>query len=158
MTAARVTLRRMGAADVEDFLAATAPAYAAERAVADHVGEAEAAARARTQTDRLLSQRGDTPGHHFAAVVDTATGDRVGGVWFFLDAETREGFVYYLTVSPPCRRRGFARAALSEVEAAARAAGCRTLGLNVFAPNAAAIALYAGAGFAAVAQYMNKRL
>ena len=96
MTAARVTLRRMGAADVEDFLAATAPAYAAERAVADHVGEAEAAARARTQTDRLLSQRGDTPGHHFAAVVDTATGDRVGGVWFFLDAETREGFVYYL--------------------------------------------------------------
>jgi GNAT superfamily N-acetyltransferase len=44
------------------------------------------------------------------------------------------------------------------IEAAARAAGCVRLALNLFTPNRGAIALYEQTGFAAVTQYMNKRL
>ena len=152
-----VALRRMSAAEVEAFLAATRPAYAAERAVADHQPLPAATARAAAQTDQLLPRRGDTPGHRFEHIVDAA-GAVVGGIWWGVDAALGEAFVYYLIVDPPQRRRGHARAALAAVESAARAAGCRTLGLNVFTPNRGAIALYERAGFAAVAQYMNKPL
>lgn len=151
-----VTLRRMTAAEVEAFLAATRPAYAAERAVADHLNDAAALAFAREQHAGMLPQGGDTPGHCFEHIV--AASGVVGGVWWYVDASRGEAFIYYLAVDPAQRRRGHARAALAVIESAARAAGCRTLGLNVFTPNAGAIALYERAGFVAVAQYMNLRV
>lgn len=52
-----------------------------------------------------------------------------------------------LATHPGHRRRGLGRACLAAFEAAARARGARTAHLEVAADNAAALALYGGAGW-----------
>ena len=156
MDAASIALRRMSAAELDAFLEALLPVYAAERAAADHVPLAVATERAHEQVRRLLPRHGALGGHHFAAVV--AGTETVGGVWYHLDGRSGDAFVYNLTVLASHRRRGYASAALALVEAEARAAGCATLALNVFAPNAGAIELYRRAGFGVASHHMNKKL
>ncbi|MFP5512799.1 MAG: GNAT family N-acetyltransferase [Alphaproteobacteria bacterium] len=56
-------------------------------------------------------------------------------------------------VEPDSRGQGIARRLLSALEDAAAAHGCRGLRLEVRADNAAAIALYAGAGYRRFAVY-----
>ena len=154
--AVAVALRPMTAAEADAFLADIAPAYAAERAVADRISLEAAHAFVREQHAHLLPQGHATPGHQFHAIV--AAGETVGGVWFACAGAGGEAFLYNITVAPQWRRRGHARDALALVEAEARAAGCTRLGLNVFPPNRGAIALYEHSGFATMALYMNKRL
>jgi ribosomal protein S18 acetylase RimI-like enzyme len=95
-------------------------------------------------------------------VAERATADHVpaevGGVWFWIDVENKQGFLYNITVFPRHRRRGFASDALVLIEEMVRAAGCTALGLNVFSSNDAAIALYRKVGFSAVSSYWNKPL
>jgi ribosomal-protein-alanine N-acetyltransferase len=55
-----------------------------------------------------------------------------------------------LAVEPAARRRGIARALITAAMAAARAAGAEAMFLEVAADNAAALGLYAAAGFADV--------
>jgi ribosomal-protein-alanine N-acetyltransferase len=57
-----------------------------------------------------------------------------------------------LAVAPRARRRGVGAALVEAVAGAAAAAGARRLFLEVAADNAAALALYRGAGFAPVGQ------
>jgi ribosomal-protein-alanine N-acetyltransferase len=52
-----------------------------------------------------------------------------------------------LAVHPEARRRGLGRALVAAFEAGARRAGARAAFLEVAADNAAALALYAGAGW-----------
>lgn len=63
-----------------------------------------------------------------------------------------EAEILTLAVAPAHRRRGCARALLDGLVAAARGEGVRALFLEVDAGNAAAIALYGGAGFARIAR------
>jgi ribosomal-protein-alanine N-acetyltransferase len=62
-------------------------------------------------------------------------------------AAADEGEVLALAVAPERRRRGLGAAALAALEAALRAAGARRLFLEAAADNAAALALYARAGW-----------
>ncbi|SIQ23110.1 ribosomal-protein-alanine N-acetyltransferase [Paracoccus thiocyanatus] len=55
-----------------------------------------------------------------------------------------------LAVAPEARRQGLASALLAEFAATSRARGARAAFLEVAADNAAALALYAGAGWEAV--------
>ncbi|MDE2005662.1 MAG: GNAT family N-acetyltransferase [Rhodospirillales bacterium] len=61
-----------------------------------------------------------------------------------------EGEILTLGVAPAMRRRGLARALMRAALAEATARGAGTMFLEVAADNAAAVALYAGLGFAAV--------
>lgn len=61
-----------------------------------------------------------------------------------------EGSVDSVAVDPAFRRRGIAGALLEALEASARETGLRSLTLEVRASNAAARALYAGAGYVPV--------
>jgi ribosomal protein S18 acetylase RimI-like enzyme len=154
--AAHVKLVGMTEAEAAGFLETVLPPYIAERAAADHVSSDEAERVARALHAQLLPGGKAGPGHTIAWIV--AEDQPVGGLWFYLDTSNREAYVYNITVFPQHRRRGFARGALTLVEQAARDAGCRTLALNVFAPNKGAIALYRKLGFSAVSMHMNKAL
>lgn len=61
-----------------------------------------------------------------------------------------EGYITNVAVSPAFRRRGFARALLGEMQRRARVQNLSFITLEVRASNAAAIALYEGAGYARV--------
>jgi len=62
-------------------------------------------------------------------------------------AQAGEGEILTLAVRPQARRRGIGRRLLSDLESALRTAGARQLFLEVAADNAAALALYASAGY-----------
>lgn len=153
---ASVRLAAMTESEVAGFLETVLPPYIAERAAADHIPNEEAERSARVQHAQLLPGGKAAPGHTIAWIV--AGEEPVGGVWFFIDSANREAYIYNITVFPQHRRRGYASGALALIEEAARQSGCRRLALNVFAPNAAAIALYRKLGFAAVSMHMNKAL
>jgi ribosomal protein S18 acetylase RimI-like enzyme len=140
------------------FMEAVFPSYVAERAAADHVSLEMAEQYARVQLARLLPDGHLTVGHRFLRVLSTDSGQGVGDVWFWIDSENKQAFLYYIAVLPEHRRRGFASAALVAIEEMVRAAGCISLGLNVFSSNHGAIALYRRLGFCTVASYWTKPL
>jgi ribosomal protein S18 acetylase RimI-like enzyme len=148
----------MNQAQFTGFMAAVLPSYVAERAAADHVSLEMAERSARTQLARLLPDGHLTVGHRFLRVLSTDSGHGVGDVWFWIDSENKQAFLYYIAIVPEHRRRGFASAALTAIEEMVRAAGCISFGLNVFSSNHSAIALYRTLGFCIVASYWNKPL
>jgi ribosomal protein S18 acetylase RimI-like enzyme len=154
----RVTLEPMTQAHFADFMEAVLPPYVVERAAADHVGLRTAEQYARRQHARLLPDGHLTAGHRFVRVLATDSGQVVGGVWFWIDDENKQAFLYYISILPEHRRRGFASSALIAVEETVRAAGCVSFGLNVFSSNDGAIALYRKLGFRTVSSYWNKPL
>jgi ribosomal protein S18 acetylase RimI-like enzyme len=154
----QVRLEAMTVAQFAEFLEAILPPYIAARSAADHVSLAEAERFARDQHQKLLPAGQLSPGHQFHSIVATDMPGPVGGVWFHIDAERRQAFLYNITIFPKWHRRGYATAALSLVEEAVRSAGCAVLALNVFAENAGAAELYGKAGYHRVSSHMNKRL
>ena len=148
----------MTQAEFSDFMEVILPPYVAERAAADHVSTEVAEQYARDQHARLLPDAHLTAGHRFLSMVSTNSAQPVGGVWFWIDVENKQAFLYNITVFTQYRHRGFASDALGLVEEMVREAGCVTLGLNVFSSNDAAIALYRKVGFSAVSSYFNKVL
>lgn len=152
----QVSLEPMNDAQCEAFLEACLAPYIADRAEADFVSLAEAEQFARGQHARILPQGRLTVGHRFLRIM--AGAEPVGGIWIYTDPQRREAFLYNIMIEPDRRRQGFATAALTAAEELLRSEGCRVLGLNVFATNAAALALYHRLGFRTASSYLNKQL
>ena len=146
----------MSAADYAAFSAAHLGPYAADRMQADHFTQEQADEFVRAQTAQTLPQGQETPGHRFFNIV--ADDVCVGSLWIFHATGARDGFVYDIVVEPQHRRRGHAGAALELAAQLLREEGCEVLGLNVFAHNPGARALYEKLGFAVKSSYMNKPL
>ena len=70
----------------------------------------------------------------------------------------RHGYILVLYVLPEHRRRGIATALLKTAQAWAQARGDRQIGLQVFADNAAALALYRKLGYQPQAFWLTKPL
>ena len=139
---------------------AEAQEYASENVLAGYWAGDEAIDRARKSHRLLLPQGASTAGHHFCHVVDPKNGERVGAIWWFEDREgsSPRAFVYHILVEPRWRRRGYASAALTEVETQARALGMVAVGLHVFAHNPEAVRVYERLGFRTASLNMLKLL
>lgn len=149
-------LQIMSEAAYAAFMQAHFAPYAADRMQADFLTREQADAFVRRQTADTLPQGRATPGHHFYDII--AEGRAVGSLWLRHAPGEREAFVFDLLIQPQFRRRGHAGAALREAQRLLRDAGCEVLGLNVFAHNPNAQALYAKLGFKVASSYMNVRL
>lgn len=108
----------------------------------------------------LLPQGLQTPGQFFVNLQDADSGAPVGTLWW---AESdgpggREAFVYNIVIDEAARRRGFARAALTELERVAREHGVHHVGLHVFGHNHGARRLYDELGFQPTSITMRKIL
>lgn len=71
---------------------------------------------------------------------------------------TPQVFIAYMAVEPHARRRGIGHALLAAVEGLARQRGVDYVSLMVTEDNAAALGLYAGAGFATERRMLTKRV
>jgi len=120
------------------------------------------AEQARQYTERqwqsLLPEGQVTRGHSFLELIATGTDEAVGCAWLFVDVELSCAFIYELFLDEQQRGRGLGRASLDALERLALDQGAATLGLNVFADNTRARALYETTGFSAVSTDMIKRL
>ena len=154
----RVVLQPIAAREFDAFFSHMHAQYVGERMHADGLDRDEAEALVAEQRRTTLPQGIATPNQHLLWGVDDADDRRIGLLWLALDARYRQAFIYQIFVFEALRRHGYGRALLDAAEAFARSRGARTIGLNVFAPNRGAIALYESAGFAATSQHMSKPL
>lgn len=93
-------------------------------------------------------------------VRDASTSEKVGTLWFAVrsGAAGRDIWIYDIEILAPFRRMGYAASALGAAERKAAGLGAERVWLHVFGHNAAARALYEGAGYSPSAIVMSKRI
>ena len=123
-----------------------------------HGGWSHEDARAKAEKDMAQSfPKGQVqPGHHLFHLVDDASGERVGLLWYREDV--RGVWLNQVTIDPAKRGRGLGREAMALLEEEARRLGAPRVELNVFGGNEAARSLYRSLGFREDAVVMSKPL
>ena len=133
---------------------AEAEAHYARSAAASGQSAQDAARTAADVYARLLPDEYATPDHHFWYAYD---GDRrVGFLWIHVTRGT--AMVHNVAVEPDLRRQGYGRAIMLAAERWCHDNGLTRIGLQVFAHNSGARALYEQLGFSETARIMAKDL
>jgi len=155
-----INLRAMTADEFTDYLARTAPEYAAEKVKAGNWSEEEALQKAQETYAQLLPQGVATPDNYLYTIVEEASGQPIGIIWMaaIQQGAKRLGFIYDLYIEEAARRHGYGQAAMLALEDAARAVGVATLALHVFGHNHGAQALYTKLGYEITNLNMAKAL
>ena len=145
---AGLELRRMTDQEFESFLSGNVEEYAGELAAAG-MSEEAAARQSREQMAELIPDGQTSPGmHFFTAWADQAP---VGSLW--LCTQDPMAFVYDVVVEESRRRQGYGAAIMNAGARWCRDRGHRVLGLNVFAHNPGARALYDRLGYRVTQDY-----
>jgi ribosomal protein S18 acetylase RimI-like enzyme len=142
------------------YLESAVAGYAQDNVSAGRWPEVGALERSREDFDSLLPQGLATPEHFLYEILADEGGPAVGCVWVHIERKhgATSAYVYDLEVDPAFRRQGHAERALRALEAIAVAAGAGGIGLNVFADNVGAQALYRKLGYVATNFNMRKAL
>lgn len=117
--------------------------------VPDHIARERVDASVRD----LLGDGAPAPGTALFAIHHDGTD--VAAVWM---RAQDPAWVHSVEVAAPYRGRGHGRTAMLAAENACRAAGARSLGLNVFVANTPALRLYASLGYTPVTRHFTKPL
>jgi ribosomal protein S18 acetylase RimI-like enzyme len=141
---AMTTLLPMRPARYAAYLESAITGYAQDNVSAGRWTEVGALERSREDFASLLPQGLATPEHFLYEIMAHEGGPTVGCVWVHIERKfgVVSAYVYDLEIEPAFRRQGHAERALRALEALAVAAGAGGIGLNVFADNVGAQALY----------------
>lgn len=154
------TLRPMRGETYPAYVETAIRSYADENVAAGRWPPVGAVERSREDFESLLPRGLDTPDNFLFEIVEGEQGPTVGYVWYAL--ERKHGacgaYIYDLEVKPEHRRAGHARRALKALERLAAQSGASSIGLNVFANNVGAQALYRELGYAPTNFSMRKPL
>ena len=142
------------------YLEAAIEGYAQENVSAGRWPPVGAMERSREDFDSLLPLGLDTPENFVLEILDEEAGAVVGYVWYKLERKhgSCAAYVYDLEVKPEHRRKGHAWRALKALELLAAESGATSIGLNVFANNIGAQALYRQLGYSPTNVNMSKPL
>ena len=158
-----VCLRRMTSSEFDAFAEYSARDYANDLMHNQGLDAASAAAQARREFLDMLPDGVDTDSN--ALMVVEADGRSVGAIWYLYEVTdgVRHAFLNDFIIAPDERRKGYASAALAEMEAEASAHSCAEVRLYVWNGNLPGLNLYAGCGYSTFRRtddgiYMNKKL
>lgn len=158
-----VLLRKMTLAEFDVFAEYSIHDYANDLMVNQKMDEATAAEQARNEFAGLLPDRMDTPDH--ALMVIEADHRPVGMIWYLFEETDgiRHSFLSDFIIAPSERRKGYATAALDEMEKDAACHGCSECRLYVWNGNRSVVNLYRKCGYSTFRQtdaglYMKKIL
>jgi ribosomal protein S18 acetylase RimI-like enzyme len=131
------------------YVGAAITGYAEENIAAGRWPPVGAVERSRAEFESLLPQGLGTPDNFLFEIVEEENGPIVGYVWYALERKHGScgAYIYDLEVKPEKRRQGHAYRALKALEPLAVKAGATSIGLNVFASNVGAQALYRRLGY-----------
>jgi ribosomal protein S18 acetylase RimI-like enzyme len=135
--------------DFQAWLTQSIPAFALGNVEDGRWTLAESIERSKEAHAALLPQGLQTPGQFFVHLHDALSDECVGTLWWGEAPKggALEAWVYNIEIEETARRRGFARAALLELEGVVRARGIRQIGLHVFGYNQGARRLYESLAF-----------
>jgi ribosomal protein S18 acetylase RimI-like enzyme len=154
-----IQLEPMTQVEFDEWLPTAIVEYAHEHVVDGRWSDEEAVEKSRAEHEKLLPQGLATPEHHFWTITRSSDRKAVGLLWVQMMQTPRpHAFVYNIEVYPDFRRRGYAEAAMMELEVVARQMGAETIRLHVFGHNAAARPLYVKLGYEPTNIVMAKSL
>ncbi len=150
----------MRPASFATYVEASVAAYAGDNVRAGRWDKAGAVERSRADFASLLPQGLDTPDNFLFEILEREHGPVVGFAWLALERKHAPvtAYIYNIQIHAAHRRKGHAFRALRALEAKAAAAGAQSIGLNVFAFNVEAQALYRKLGYATTNCNMRKPL
>jgi RimJ/RimL family protein N-acetyltransferase len=142
------------------FRAHLARHYAGDKVDVGTWSPGEALGRAEGELAGLLPDGTATKGHHLYEITDPSTSEVVGTLWLAVQGggAGRAVWIYDIEIFAPHRRKGYAKKALRAAEREAAELGAGRIELHVFGHNAAARALYEGAGYSPTSIVMSKDL
>jgi GNAT superfamily N-acetyltransferase len=143
-----LTLRPMTAEEFVEFTDGEVEGFA-EELVSAGMEREQALERSQTMMGELLPTGLESPGMGFH--VAEVAGQPVGDLW--LSTKDTMAFVYNIEVRPEQRRRGYGAAIMNAAAIRCRDLGHPVLGLNVFAHNPNARALYDKLGYRVTHDY-----
>ncbi|MGV6858113.1 MAG: GNAT family N-acetyltransferase [bacterium] len=142
-----VRLVEMEEGDFRAYLEALQQRYAQSIAASWGVGMETAETFSSHQLATLLPEGRNTRFHSLRKICVQEI--VVGEVWFS-QQPVSAAYIYDIIIDSKQRRQGYASAAMAEVEAVVREAGCIALSLHVFAHNPEAQALYEKLGLSVI--------
>lgn len=144
----------------EAYVERSIPEYAAEHVRAGNWEESQALAKARASYDELLPDGLATKDHFLYEIEGESDEGTAGLLWFAVDrnGSRPKAFVYDLFVEETCRRKGYAREAMLDMEARLRAMGVTRVALHVFGHNPGAMSLYRAIGYETTDLIMAKEV
>ena len=153
-----IRLEPMDEATYLAWRATTVRDYAEEKVESGNWPASDSLERSERTFAELLPDGRSTAGHELRSMIND--GERVGYAWFVPEDKPfgRVAFIYDFAVDPAHRRKGYAQAALAEIETYAREHGCIGVELHVFGGNVGARQLYLRAGFVETNVTMLKRV
>lgn len=150
----------MGRDRYATYEAAAITGYAHDNIAAGRWEREGAIERARADFEYLLPRGLDTPDHFLFEIVDGHEGPVIGFAWLAIERKygPPSAYLYDIGIDAAHRRKGHGMRALRALEDFAAGAGAATIGLNVFANNNGAQALYRKLGYVPTNFNMRKRL
>lgn len=153
-------LRPMTVAEFDQYKQVSIPEYATEKVKSGDWSEAESLDISSHEFNRELPEGLNTSDHFLCTLVTESNQLNVGILWYAIEqrADHKVAFIYDISIHPQHRRQGHATRALTALEAKTKAAGIKSIGLNVFGFNAQAYDLYKKFGFKPASIRMYKTI
>ena len=118
-----ITLRKMTGEEFQRFKADSIADYAKDLKTGEDFDEEDAFANAREVFEDALNDGPDTEGQYVMTIEDAESGRTVGRIWFFFEEADggRQVWLSDFAIREEERRKGYASAALAEMERMAKA-------------------------------------
>ena len=150
-----ITMRKMTDTEFLRFKEYSVTDYAADLVRGERLDKEQALKKAEAEFSGMLPDGPDTADQFLMMLQDAKTGEEVGWIWFFYE-ENEKGikqvFLSDFLIYEYERRKGYAAAALHEMEQKAKADGRTEVILYVWEHNVPGFNLYQKCGYTAVQQ------
>ncbi|MGF6174528.1 GNAT family N-acetyltransferase [Ensifer sp. 4252] len=153
-----ISFRPMLESEYAGYLAYFIPDYAAEIAANYGLSDADALAQATGEIAEDLPQGVDTPGNVLLCLMDSASTEHVGYLWYRPDAKARSAFISDFHILPDHQGKGLGKLAIEAFEAELSAKGFGQIKLRVAEDNRRARHVYEATGFRVTGTNMSKTL
>jgi RimJ/RimL family protein N-acetyltransferase len=139
----------MKESEYKEYVKYSTTEYARDKVASGNWHPDEALIRAEQEFQKELPIGLKTENQYFYILVDEATGQNVGMIWFMLDLKRpiSVAFIFDFIIYESFRRKGYGLKALKAAEQKAGEMGVKRMELHVFAFNNGARALYEKAGY-----------
>lgn len=155
-----ITLKKMTQTAFEQFERHAIADYQKQKMIAEHLSEDTAATLSRTSHEELLKNGLETPNHFLFSVIESASNNNIGYVWFGLQeiGKHKRVYIYNLTLDEAHRGKGYGSQLMALIEKAAKELDAHDLKLHVFSHNKVAQNLYKKMSFQSAGIMMIKKL
>lgn len=144
-----IEFQKMSETEYQQFRQFSVSEYAKDLMNGEKLNHNAAAKKAEREFSELLTNGPDTEGHFVMMIKDTQSGKEVGWIWYCYVTGEDEKYVFLcdFLIYEDNRRKGYASAALAEMERVAKADGCYAAALFVWDHNEPGVALYRKCGY-----------